>query len=582
MSPAYRYSPVVHIAIAGTTGVELDLVSATVDLGVTEKVPAIALTLNDADQKYSDLPLPWNGTISLLVDGSSRFVGRIDSLSPPEEKAQGRILTVKGRHTGSAALEDYVANLQVSGTPEDIVTAIIARYTSMRGTTYTADPPITIMTNAAPDDITMEFDWRRKSFWKMLYELQEALGAPVAEGGKDEFYDFFLDPGYTGNFYFVPMASLDSAVVVPENTELLKANRTIDGLPVKNEIYLWCNAGGGAVPYEMQEGWNNTQLVPIPWITDPWTEGNAADYSKDVGLGGSIDIEDHVYTPAEIAADDIGVGYQCIRIYGTTSPLNDWEKQYAYWSMKFGHFPPAAPEAFHLKLDGFTNQDPHDMLNLANETHMNESMGEVSAVSFLIKDCINPLLGAWQLSLECVDVDDNVVRSSSGTARATEWAGFWLTQKWLPAQINIGPTVANWTRKTGTSFDWTAVKELRFLVSGQRAAFDFYFDGFKFVKPLIAHARYVSGTAQEKTCRSIVIAKEKIANYQAALLTAQGLLETQKRPNVYWNFEDIGRTDIPSGYKFTLGSTELLMRDQKWSMTKEGGWLVTATALEKT
>jgi hypothetical protein len=542
--------------------------------------------LNDANKKFSDLPLHWNDTLTLKVDTATRFIGRIDSLTPPEEKAQGRILTVKGRHTGSAALEDYVANLQVTGTPEDIVAAIIARYTSMKGATYTADPAITIITNSAPDDITMAFDWRRKSFWKMLYEVQEALGAPVAEGGKDEFYDFFLDPGTVGDFYFLPMGSLDSAVTIAANTELLKANRIIDGLPVKNEIFLWCNAAGGAVPYEMEEGWNETQAVPVIGLTDPWTEGNASDYSSGVGLGGSVTVEDHTYTAGELATDDIGIGLKCIRIHGTTSPLNNTAEQYAYWGMKFNH-----GEAFHTKLDGFTNQDPHDMLNLANETHMDESMGEVSAVRFYLKDLKNPITTGsfdwtgwvgWQFWLECVDAYDNVVRSGQMGATATSGPIYWLTQKWAHPTISIGPTVGNWSQKTGASFDWAAVKELKFIIGGKKAALDFYFDGFKFVKPLIAQARYVSGDSYEKTCRSIVIAKEKIANYQAALLTAQGLLEGQKRPNVYWNFEDIGRTDIPSGYTFNLGSTELLMRDQKWSMTKEGGWLVSATALEQT
>ena len=58
--------------------------------------------------------------------------------------------------------------------------------------------------------------------------------------------------------------------------------------------------------------------------------------------------------------------------------------------------------------------------------------------------------------------------------------------------------------------------------------------------------------------------------------------EEQKQPNVYWDIENLGRVDIPSGSKFKIGTLELLMRDQKWTMTKEGGWTISGTALEQT
>ena len=554
--------------------VERDVLKCDVEFAVTDKVPVISLELNDANRKFTDLPFHWNDPITVAAEAATRFLGRVDSLSPDYTKEGARVLTVKGRHTGSGALEDYVANLQVSGTPKAIVEAIIARYTSMRGTTYTNDPVITIASNLAPDDITMAFDWRRKNFWKMLMDLEEALGAPILEGGKNEFYDFYFDPATVGNFYFVPMGSVDSAVVIAESTETLKAKRNLDALPLKNNIYLWCNATAGAVPFEMQPGWNKAQHYEpaVTEITDPWTEGNAADYSTGTGPGGTVDVDDYTYVPGE----QIGVGAKCIRIHGTTPYIGGTEQQYAYWSMKFAH-----GEAFHTKLAGFTNQDPNDMLNLLNETHMAESMGEVAAISFYLKDFINPLLGAWQFVLECVDVDDNVVRGGQMTARATGGVWYWLTQEWLNPTISIGAT-ASWALKMGTSFDWTSIKELRFVLGGQKAAFDFYFDGFRFIKPLIANAVYLSGEPREKSCRSIVLAKEKIINYESALLIAKALLEQQKKANAYWEIENLGRVDIPSGAKFKIGALELLMRDERWSMTKADGWRISGRALERT
>ena len=340
-----RFAPVVDLDIGTAILVETDLVKADVDFVVTEKVPMITLELNDSAKKYSSL-FHWNDTITLSAEGDVRFLGRIDSYIPSYNKQGARILTVKGRHTGSAALEDYVANLQVSGIPKVIINAILAQYTSMRGTTYTADPVITVVSDLddLPDDVTFGFDWRRKSFWKMFSELQQALGAPVAEGGKNEFYDFFFNPAVLGDFYFLPVGTIDSSVVIPESTETLHAKRTLDGLPVKNNIFMWAHATAGAVPYPMQIGWNKAQHYDpaIPYLTDPWTEGNASDYGgHNNSEKPDPTIADYPIPPIAYGEDRM-VGSQCIRISGIIGAIGGMGSippimRSAYWYMNFAH-----------------------------------------------------------------------------------------------------------------------------------------------------------------------------------------------------------------------------------------------------
>jgi hypothetical protein len=546
-------------------------------------VPVINLALNDANKKFTELPLHWNDDISLSLNGATRFLGRIDSLLPSYDKKGARILNVKGRHTGGAALSDYVANLQVTDTADKIVEAIIDLYTSMRGSTYTADPEITIKSNLAPDDITMAFDWRRKNFWKMLNELQEPLGASTAEGGADEFFDFYFDPATTGDFYFEPTGTQDSEVVITENVEIIKAKRNLDGIPVKNNIYLWCNATAGAVPFEMEAGWSIAQHFdpPVTAITDPWTEGNATDYdSYNCSDRPAPTLEDYPDPPNPIGGDRV-VGSECIRISGMISAigggLTNAEKN-AYWYMNFEH-----GGKFHTKLDGFTNQDPNDMLNLSNETHMAESMGEVAAIAFYLKT----LSDNWPFEIQCVDLNNHRVRGPPINSKQT--TGVWYnpfdqpkTEWGKEVVMAIGPSATTWGLMSGDTFDWTSIKQIRFAFGGKTGPFDFLFDGFRFIKPLIANSLYVSVESREKSCRSVVTPKERIIDYESALLVANGLIEQQKRPSTYWDIESIGRADIPSGAKFKIGDLELLMREQRWQFTKESGWILTGKAWEKT
>lgn len=548
-----RFAPELSLTIAGTE-VKNDIAALTCDFSVTDQVQGLEVELGNLADKYAALK-PFD-EIVLALNGTQRLYARADSCNPDYSKAGAKVFRVKGRQIGGSALQDIVASLQfVDETPADIVDGIIASYNASKGT---SDPTITISDNLAPTDITMSPRWQRKNYWKMFQELQEALGAPVADGGADEFFDFWIDPATTGNFYFENAGHMDSTIVILDNTEVTKAKRVVDATAVKNDVWVWGNSQAGRIPLDMQ-------LTSL--FGDSWTEGNASDYTKGVGGDGEITVEDHNYDLAEQRA----IGDACIRIHGKT-PSMGASTLWAYWSMKFAH-----GEAFHTKLDGFTNQDPNDMLNFFNETHMAESMGEVSAASFYLKDCRHPLISPWQFLLEALDVDDNVARSQQITARATGGAWYWPSEEWLHAAISIGPS-ANWALKTGSSFDWSSVKELRFLIGGQAGWFDFYFDGFVFIKPLVVHAYSTTDGVR----KSVHISKDGVSSYASAKMLANALLEQQLMPQVYWDFEAIGRDDIQSGYRFTLGSTELLMREQRWQFVKESGWILTGKAWEKT
>lgn len=131
-------------------------------------------------------------------------------------------------------------------------------------------------------------------------------------------------------------------------------------------------------------------------------------------------------------------------------------------------------------------------------------------------------------------------------------------------------------------FNWAKLEKLWFTFIFSpflfRAQVALWFDGLKFVKPLVVNA-YDSSSGSRK---SRIESKENIVGYTAAKSVVNALLEEYKKPFTYWSISNLGRDDILSGKKFTVGETELLMREQRWTMNKESGWLIEATAWEKT
>ena len=42
----------------------------------------------------------------------------------------------------------------------------------------------------------------------------------------------------------------------------------------------------------------------------------------------------------------------------------------------------------------------------------------------------------------------------------------------------------------------------------------------------------------------------------------------------YYDFENLGRVDIPIGYKFSLEGVQMLMREMSYVFSKDEGWTI--------
>jgi hypothetical protein len=547
--------------VAGTE-VKNDIAALTCDFSVTDQVQAIDFDLSNLADKYAAF-VPFDDII-LKLNTVQRLYARVDSCIPDFSKPGARILKIKGRQIAGAALTDIVPSLQfVDQHPSEIVEGIIASYNALKGSN---DPVITIGNNLAPTDISMGFRWQRKSHWKMLQELQEVLGGPVAEGGKDEFFDFWIDPATVGTFYFEEAGHEDSAIIIPDNVETVKAKRIVDATAVKNDIWIWGNSQAGRIPLEMQ-------LTYLTGLADTWTEGNANDYD----LSG-----DPIATPAshptsEYDADYVKVGSSSIYILGPTIISILPVPERITWKLTF---PKAGTGVV------WPAQDPGGHFNAYNEVSMSESMGEFVACKFWLKAAPkNPQGKAapeFDILMQCKDSDD-VYAYSPAYHYKQSWYPT-LAAGWVNPVFPFGPS-ANWNVVSATNpppvFNWSDIVEIAWvtihsiLFSGSP---EIWFDGLEFIKPLVVNSYSTSDGVR----KSIHVAKDGIATYSAAKLIADALLEEQVKSQVYWDMEEIGRDDIPSGSRFTLGSTELLMREQRWQFLKDSGWILTGKAWEKT
>jgi len=536
-----RYKPTFSL-MSGANDLSGDLIRAEIEDAITNRVPGFMIDIDSRFDKWD--PLLWNDPITLSIDGQGILRGRIDIPDRGVEKAQGRILTLNGRGD-AGALEDIQASIHVVNmTPKDIVNKIMNAYSAMR---YSADPNITVQSNLAPDDITMGFLWKRKGLWAMLRDVSDALGAPVALGGKDTFFDLYVD--VTDGFYFEPIGNRDSAVSIPANLETIRRHRIIDSLPVKNDIWVWGNESAGTIPLEMQVGYNGGVGDDR---TDPWTEGNAADYKK--GLGVDI-ISDE---PTEHV-----IGSQSIRI--TTLVIMSNQRLYWYMPFPFGApYPPGGSK--------WPGQDPAGGLNCYNETKMDETMGEINAVGFFIK-CDT----AFNL---CLEVKDGTTgATAAGESVRYEPGMNFLFPPWNYVQRPFGPSAGfkptNPTAPPTEMVDWANIAELRFVVYNYpygMGTINIFFDGFRFIKPLVVRCPQVP--ASPATRRIQIEPVSNIASYALAKIYGNSVLENLMTPQHYYDFDNLGRVDIPVGYKFSLEGVQMLMREMSCIFSKDEGWII--------
>jgi hypothetical protein len=84
------------------------------------------------------------------------------------------------------------------------------------------------------------------------------------------------------------------------------------------------------------------------------------------------------------------------------------------------------------------------------------------------------------------------------------------------------------------------------------------------------------------TQRTHIRQATNIAKYDLAKIYAQALLENLMTPQRYYDFENLGRVDIPIGYKFSFEGVEVLMREENHEMSKDTGWIIKGKAFEAT
>jgi hypothetical protein len=534
-----RYKPTFDVK-SGATDLTNDTIEAEVEQAITNKVSNFKVTIDDRFDKWSGLG--WNDPIAIGIEGTRIIDGRIDEPRRSITKKDGRVIYLTGRGI-EGALQDVISSLYFDQeTAQNIVGAIINEYGSRK---LSADPTIYIDSNLAPSAVLLSFHWKRKALWEMLKDVADALSAPTELGGDGKFYDFYVASGTSGGFRFEPCGYRSSGVTIPQNVETLERHYIIDSLPVKNDIWVWGSGTAGTIPLEMQIGYNGGVGDDR---TDPWTEGNAADYVKG----------DNCNTLEDTGAQHI-IGSQSIHVVFTN--IANGGRGYFYLPFPFSKW-----EA----------QPPGFKLNAYNETKMTETMGEISGIGYFIR---NPARMGHMI--EVVDQNNLVAQSEEINLEGATFAN-WFTPVWKYVQLPFGPSSNYKCMSETDQFDWSRVKQVRWVFFGPNLSaatpLELWYDGFRFIKPLV-----VNQTGGDKaTRRTLIQNATSIASYSAAKIYAKALLESFAFAQQYFDFENLGRVDIPIGQKFTFETRELVLRECTYTFNKDNGWTIKGRGFEAT
>lgn len=532
--------------MSGANNLTNDTFKVEVEQAITNRVPAFRLSVDDRNAKWSGLG--WNDPIEIGIEDTRILDGRLDEPRRDLDKKGGRIIYLSGRGN-EGALQDVLSSLHfVNQTPQAIVGAIINEYAARK---LANDPTIYIDSNLAPDTISMSFLFKRKSLWDMLSEVASALSAPVALGGVDQFFDFYISPGSGGGFRFEPVGNRDSGVTIPPigypSGETKRRSHIIDSLPVKTDVWVWGNGSAGTLPLEMQTGY------AAPGVRqDPWTENNADDYVK----GDGVDLITNDNTEHVIGDWSIRITTLSIFGYGRF-----------YWIMPFpfgGPYPPGGSK--------WPGQLPGYKLNCYNEVGMSETMGEISGIGFFLKT-------DTPFSLLIEVVDEGNLRAQSESVRVEKGVN-WYSPTWNYIQLPFGPSSNYKTMSDTDVIDWSRIKEIRycgFNFPYGLGTIQIAFDGLRFIKPLV-----VNQTGGMPTRRTLIQQETAITDYALAKVYAKALLENVVNPQQYFDFDNLGRVDIPIGQKFTFEGRELVMRELKYDFSKDEGWTIKGRGYEAT
>ena len=80
--------------------------------------------------------------------------------------------------------------------------------------------------------------------------------------------------------------------------------------------------------------------------------------------------------------------------------------------------------------------------------------------------------------------------------------------------------------------------------------------------------------ASPATRRIQIQPASNIASYKLAKIYGNSVLENLMTAQEYYDFENLGRVDIPIGYKFRLEGVEMLMRELSYVFSKDEGWII--------
>jgi hypothetical protein len=563
-----RYQPVLTVSCGGTD-ISSDVLELEVNQTITHKAPTAKMKLDNRGERWDTAfeSYALNPSVIVKVDGTSIFKGCLDLSDRAYSKPDGLTFDVFCRGD-FGLLDDYVSTLYFTNTyPYDIVNTIINNeYPARKGS---LDPSITIGTNHAPTGMTgypITVTWKRMSLARMLQELVTMLSAPT-EPGVGLAYDFWVDP--SDKFYFMKSDETSSGVDIPANTETMTSKRTVDRTTLRKEVWLWGDTVSGRIPLTMQPNYPGS-------IADTWTEGNANEWinSNDPTTGvWHWNSNVNLTHPLDSLVSKVGT-------YSLELDLNKSRSTGdPYWAFKI---------PFPTNGSKWPGQSPGGHMNCYNECQatnpvgsgLTESMGALSALNFWL---INPTDPTFQFQMY-VQVEDGTGRTANSSIQRFPPSSAVPADTWSYYTFPFGPSGSYIPCKSGTTLDWTDIAIVRFcLVNGSIAgapggtSVAFYFDGFSITKPLIV----LAADSPKTLCRSEILQRQSVTDYATGYAMAKGELLQINVPQIYWTFENLGRTDIPVGYTFTVGgSLTLLIRELRMNMTKRKGWLITAKGFE--
>jgi hypothetical protein len=558
-----RYAPSFSVLIAGNEAWE-DTFKTTARTAITNQVGEFELHVDDRFDRWSGgaggvYNIQWNDAVIIVLDGTRVFKGRVDKPIRHVDKSQDAFSVKLTGRDDNGALQDIVASLHfVNADVNNIISEIINTYNVLK---YPADPTIGIRSILpAPGTLNMSFQWKRKSLWSMLGEVADQLGAPVALGGLNTFYDFYVDP--FDNFFFEPVGTRSTGIDLGGigNPEIKIRDYNIDSLPVKNDIFAWGQNSAGMIPLQMQPGWQPTRA-------DPWTEQNASDYqSGPTGGGiGSITISD------DNTAGNFVMGSWSIKILGVIATNPAGQIRF-YWIMPFpfgGPYPPGGSK--------WPAQNPWGYLNVYNEVSLAETMGEISGIGYFLRTDT-----PFDHLIEVRDVNDTLCQSEQVHIDPGGPFSNWLNPVWVPVSFPFGPSAGYKIVTSGVdAFDWSGVKEIRFVtyINGV-GTLNIFFDGFRFFKPLIANKAL--SPPSPNTRRSQIVQATHLSDYKLLALYAQSILENMQNPQQYYELKNVGRNDLQAGYTVTSEGKSLVIRELDYNFEKGPGWEIDLKAWEET